>query len=304
MWSLSAHKQFKRCPRQWFYKYVMADGRVKRDPLRIEAYRLSKLKTIAAWRGLLVDQVISVFILPRLRQKRLPTLQEVLSTARRIFDKWYELATTPLPQGQKLEVGLLEMETKGFVSSEALSIAWKDVESALTNFMKNETLLVELISADYLAEQQTLWCRVSNNSVKGIPDLIAFWRNRPPIIYDWKVHFYGTTSHERQLLIYALALANNKSRADFEPYLAGHQPENTGLTEVQLISQSTGYQRTYTVTTTKLDETRAYIANSMLSMYLAGTHRKYNQSSADDYDTADDPEVCSTCAFCKLCKQH
>ena len=30
MWSISAHKQFKRCQRQWFYKNIMADGRVKK----------------------------------------------------------------------------------------------------------------------------------------------------------------------------------------------------------------------------------------------------------------------------------
>lgn len=302
-WSLSAYKQFKRCQRQWFYKHVMADGRVKRDAQRIEAHRLSKLKTIAAWRGLVVDHVITVFIIPRLKQKRVPTLKEVLSTARRIFDTWYALATTPQNE-QKVEVGLLEFEINGFVSPDAVSMAWQDVENALTNFMEDEKLLKELLSADYLAEQKILWCQVSKTSVQGVPDLIAFRRNQPPVIYDWKVHFYGTTSHERQLLIYALALATGKPRPDFEPYLAGHRPENTGLTEVQLISQSTGYQRSYTVTTTKLDETRQYIANGMLSMYLAGTSRKYNQSSASDYYTADDPQVCVSCAFCKLCKQH
>ncbi len=304
MWSISAHKQFKRCQRQWFYKNIMADGRVKKDPQRIEATRLSKLKTVAAWRGLVVDQVITAYLIPQLKIKQIPTLERVLSSARSIFDKWYEMASKPLPAGQKLQYGLLDIETKGFVDPDALERAWNEIVTALTNFMNDEELLAELRSADYLLDQRSLWCKVSNMQVKGIPDLVAFWNGRPPVIYDWKVNFYDTLSHEQQLLVYALTLTNGKSHADFEQYLLNHEPEATRLTEVQLITHTGGHKREYTVTTTKLEDTESFISDSMLSMYLAGTHRTYGQSCASDYDTTDDPQICSTCPFFKFCKQH
>lgn len=304
MWSYSAHKQFKRCQRQWFYKNVMAKGQAKKDPLRVEATRLSKLKTIAAWRGLIVDQVITVSVIPQLKMKRVPTLEQVLSAAQNVFNKWYEQATTPLQPGQQVEVGLLEIETNGFVSPETLSIAWNDIERALTNFMQDDVLIRELLSADYLIEQRHLFFKAGQSTTRGTPDLIAFWHNQPPVIYDWKVHFFGTTSHERQLLVYALALVRGKPHVDFEQYLTGSKLEDTRLTEVQLITQSTGYKRTYSVTATKLEATESFISDSILSMYLAGATRTYAQSSANDYDTAADPEACSTCAFHKLCKQH
>ncbi|GAB4039845.1 PD-(D/E)XK nuclease family protein [Spirosoma gilvum] len=304
IWSLSAHKQFKRCRRQWFYKNVMADGRVKKDPVRIEATRLSKLVTVAAWRGLVVDQVITVYIIPQLRMKQIPVLSKVLTVARSIFDKQLQLASLPLYSGQKLEIGLLDIEAKGFVDSDDLEQAWHEIETALTNFLQDQDLLFELMSADYLVEQRAMWFKVGNFSGQGFPDLIAFWRNKPPIIYDWKVHFYGTLTYEQQLLVYALALAKGSPQSDFSDYLVGHLPESTRLTEVQLITHTTGHKRQYTVTTSKLEGTESFIADSLLSMYLAGAHRPYAQSCVDDYATTDNPEICTTCSFNKLCKQH
>ena len=261
MWSISAHKQFKRCQRQWFYKNIMADGRVKKDPQRIEATRLSKLKTVAAWRGLVVDQVITAYLIPQLKIKQVPTLERVLSSARSIFDKWYEMASTPLQAGQKLQYGLLDIETKGSVDPDALEQAWNEIVTALTNFVNDEELLAELRSADYLLDQRPLWCKVSDRSVKGIPDLVAFWHDRPPVIYDWKVNFYGTLSHEQQLLVYA-PYANQMVNVTqiLRQYLLHHEPEATRLTEVQLITHTGGHKREYTVTTTKLEDTESFIA--------------------------------------------
>lgn len=303
MWSLSAHKQFKRCARQWFFANSMANGKAKNDPERVEATRLAKLKTLAAWRGLVVDQVISAYLIPQVKNRQVPSLTQTLLVARSIFDTWYQMAKDAPASGRKLEVGLLDIETKGFVDPMELDEAWHEIETALTNLLLDEELLSELRSAAYLVDQRTLWYQVSNTAVKGIPDLMAFWHDRPPTIYDWKVHLHGTLSYEQQLLVYALALGRGKPQKDLGQYLQPYAAEDTQLTEVQLITHTTGHKRHYTVTATKLDETELFIADSLLRMYLADTNRSYAQSSADDYATADDPQVCFSCPFSKLCKQ-
>ena len=66
MWSFSAHASFRKCPRQWFYKKSYASSRAN-DPLRREAQRLSKLEGLRAWRGKIVDTIISETIIPSLR---------------------------------------------------------------------------------------------------------------------------------------------------------------------------------------------------------------------------------------------
>ncbi|MDO1449552.1 PD-(D/E)XK nuclease family protein [Rhodocytophaga aerolata] len=303
IWSPSAHKIFSRCPRQWFYKNVMADGRVKKDPLRIEATRLSKLKTIEAWRGMVVDQVISDFIIPRLNRKMTIVKDEVISIARKIFDKQFELACLAPQNYSKIEVGLLEIENGSSISSEQIEKAWAEVESALNNFLLDEELQSELKSGDYLVPQRPLTFKVGSFSVRGFPDLILFRQNSPPIIYDWKVHFFGTISYEQQLMVYALALTRIKPHVDFERYIIGHVGEDIRLTEVQLISHNSNYKRHYYVTSSKLEEIESFISDSLLKMYLAGGYRKYSEISASDFDTTHYPENCTFCSFTKLCKK-
>ena len=59
IWSISESKTFKRCQRQWYFKNCVASALAKKDPIRREAYLLSKLQTISGWRGQIVDSVLS-----------------------------------------------------------------------------------------------------------------------------------------------------------------------------------------------------------------------------------------------------
>ena len=59
-WSYSSSRSFKQCQKQWFFKNVVASAKSK-DPFRRRAYMLSKLQSISAWRGKIVDDVISNF---------------------------------------------------------------------------------------------------------------------------------------------------------------------------------------------------------------------------------------------------
>lgn len=59
-WSFSQGATYTRCPRQWFYKYRFANALAKREPLRREAYLLSKLDTVWAWRGKVVTYALAL----------------------------------------------------------------------------------------------------------------------------------------------------------------------------------------------------------------------------------------------------
>jgi hypothetical protein len=63
IWSVSTGKMFDRCQRQWFFKTRLANAKAI-DETRQRAYRLSKLQSISAWRGSIVDQVLSQYVIP------------------------------------------------------------------------------------------------------------------------------------------------------------------------------------------------------------------------------------------------
>ena len=85
-WSYSASRSFRQCQRQWFFKNVVASA-IAKDPFRKRAYLLSKLQSISAWRGKIVDEVISNSIIPDLNRRNCVTLRDAKNRARRLFDR-------------------------------------------------------------------------------------------------------------------------------------------------------------------------------------------------------------------------
>ncbi len=131
-WSFSAHGSFRKCPRQWFYKKVYANGRAK-DPQRREAHRLSKLDGIQAWRGKIVDAVISYTIIPSVAWKRPCGLE----TSKRKADELFDLQRTQRLNG----VGdgrFLETEYGNPITEEMFQKARAEVHTALENFYRTE----------------------------------------------------------------------------------------------------------------------------------------------------------------------
>lgn len=85
-WSFSGARQFQYCRRAWFFKNHVGNSRARAGTLEHETYILSKLQTIQAWRGSLVDHVISTTIVPEFRRGIQPHLASALASARRLFD--------------------------------------------------------------------------------------------------------------------------------------------------------------------------------------------------------------------------
>ncbi len=77
-WSYSASRSFRQCQRQWFFKNVAASPTAK-DPFRKRAYLLGKLQSISAWRGRVVDEVISKTLISNINHGVSFNLQALVS---------------------------------------------------------------------------------------------------------------------------------------------------------------------------------------------------------------------------------
>src|SRR5882762_9259491 len=233
-WSISGHKQFRGCPRQWYYSNIVADARVKKDAFRRELTILSKLQSIDAWRGSLVDNVISRLFVNSIN-KRMPVKKEYfLREAMRLFDlqlefaqsKRYRLEGARLANGQDDFAALFEYELGNGVMAEEIDRVRTDVNNAITNLVEDGKFIEYLRTGSLLVSQRPLIYSFDRFSVRAKPDLIVFFEDDPPHIFDWKVHTFGLNTYDEQLISYAMALykvARTEPHDDFPKNLSQYK---------------------------------------------------------------------------------
>jgi hypothetical protein len=307
IWSYSTYRQFNKCQRQWFFKNVYA-SHAANDPLRKEAYLLGQLKSISAWRGDVTDKTLSNFVVRGIAVGKTPKLDQAIDYARILCRRQYDFSTAKkYRSGQsKSSIGvefcaLFPIEYDIPISNQELTKAWNDIELALTNFFNNASLMDRLRSAKSLLAQRALSFQINGTYVRAVPDLIAFYENDPPRIFDWKVHSQGLKSSDQQLMTYAIALKRAKPHKDFPDSVANLQVEDVRISECQLLLNIV---RDYELTRDLVIETEEEIAENIFEMNLSGAMAKSSDATANDFQTTRFPEMCTTCQFKKICWEN
>lgn len=313
IWSISGYKLFNKCQRRWYYSNIVADGRVKNDPFRKEVTILSKLQTVDAWRGSIVDDIISRLLVNSINNKRPIKKDYFLGEAMTAFKNQLEYAAcqTYREPGRRISddkdfASLLNYEFGIELKEAELNRLKQDINDALTNFLDNKEFIDYLKSAKYLVSQRTLLYHFDRFNIRAIPDLIAFFENEPPHIFDWKVHTFGTNSYDEQLISYAIALfkvAQSKPHVDFPQNIGKYAVYDYKLTEYQLLHPER-IKRDYEVTIEAIEDLSAKISGSIIEMYMKGCDKKYSQLEVENFSTTMYIDNCHNCSFKKICKQN
>jgi hypothetical protein len=311
-WSFSASKQFNACQRQWYYRTIVADGKVKHDAVRKEVTILSKLQTLKALRGSTVDYIISSKVMGSLNKGFSLRKDYYITEALSLFDKRILFAKLQQyrEEGIKLSgneeyAALYEYEMGEPITSRDMEGAKSDIVAALTNFVDNRELIDYLGSASFLMPQRPLNYSFSKFKVVGVPDLVAFFPSKPPHLFDWKVHSYGVNTYDDQLVSYAHALYQvncTGPHKDFPKNLSDYPITDYRLSEYQLLHPDR-IRRDYELTPEKLDEFKDYLSSSLIELMLTGGAKKYGEVPETNFDTTPYPEYCQNCAFKCICQR-
>lgn len=305
IWSFSNSRSFDRCQRNWFYDNIFGNG-VAKDENRHEMYLLSKLQTISAWRGSVVDKAIETSLVPALTAGRPGSLRQCVSRARELFDAQRAFALRhglrddglrPSKVGDEF-AAFLAVERGEEISEEEFTTAWAEIEQALNNLFGMTDLLSDLRQAEFLVTQRALQFKHGDVTVKAVPDLVAFYRGKPPLIVDWKVHFFGARDYWLQLATYALALTRCEPHKDFRRHFRGCEPTAVRLVEVQLL---TNKLREHEFDADDVATVEDHIAASAARMTMAVDGKKCNDLSAADFAATNYPNTCEGCPFRKPC---
>lgn len=306
-WSYSAGRTFAGCPRRWFYRAVVAHHAAK-DPGRRAAYLLGKQDSVWSWRGRLVDETLSAQAVPLLGAGRLPELSGLVAAARARFGAQLSFARTRrlsepgLKPSQHPDFLALEAFEAGTPPTEsALADLWAGVEASLANFLALTPLLERLLSARLLLPQRALAYGLTlpdgeRVTVRAVPDLLAFFRDAPPLIVDWKVSARPATAHREQLVGYALALSKNRGGPSLPPFRAGAAA--TDLLEVQLLA---GELRPHPLTDADVQEAETRAAGSAAAMQALLRGRAKGDLDPYTVPPTTDLGRCGGCPYRPLC---
>jgi hypothetical protein len=291
-WSFSAYGTFRRCPRQWFYKQVFASA-LANDPIRREAYRLSKLESIQAWRGKVVDTVISETIIPCISAKQTCSVSDAKRRADDLFSLQRDQRT--IPNG---EVSFFEVEYGLPLTKDKFQKAVTDIHTALENFFAAEQLWEILQQSQVLVTQRALSFKHGTASVRVVPDLITFQSGQAPAVLDWKVNTYPMRDYWLQLVTGAIAVTKCNPHRDWPIGATQYDPNEVKLFEVQLLA---GDVRIHTVSENDVQEAENFISISATDMELASDGNDSKNLQPKDYPVASEPRTCQMCPFRKLC---
>lgn len=305
-WSFSQYLTFKECPRKWYFAYRLARTSAAKDLLRREAFYLKQLKTIDAWRGIIVDEVISDKIIPSVSSGSTTSLAESIREARRRFDlqlsfartrKWREPGVRK--SGEADYTVLWELETEQD-TREPLEKAWSEIEEALSNFYAMTELWDLFLPATHLVPQEQLRFRQYDNYITCKPDLLILYKDADPILVDWKVHRYGIKDYRQQLALYALALTRSTLPKKYPMELAGVSPTDVRLREVQLLTK---HIYTYDLVESEINGIKSVIGTSSRQMDLTIADES-DDFTYLDVATTEFAEKCQKCPFRSICQEN
>lgn len=307
MWSLSTAKMFDRCQRQWFFKTQLANARA-RDERRRLAYRLGKLQSVSAWRGSLVDRVLSEVVVPALVQGRGIMADTAVTVAMERFERGLAIAKQHRLHDPACSVAndddfvaFHALEYGTGVGENEIEQARTEIAQAIRGFFGMHDLLARLRSADRVLTQRSLVFAHSDDvSVRAVPDAIVFKGSEPPTIIDWKVHVFGHRDAWLQLAIYAAALTRCTPHKDFPVSPDRFRETEIELLEVQLL---TGTIRSHRLEEEHIERADGYVASSAESMLIAvdGLNGKAASLPVTDFPVTRYASVCERCPYRSLC---
>jgi len=305
-WSYTESKMFSKCQRKWYYFSIVANPNSK-DSLRREAYLLKQLQTVYAWRGSLVDSVIQKVIVPKMIYHYLPSESQVLDYAIQLMEKQIAFGKErrhlcrDITKSSTSEeyCAFYELEYGNGLDEEKLQEAKNDVIISLKNLLHSDLIKEVTKNNLYIVAQRELTFPFEEDIIVSCtPDMIVFFKDKPPLIVDWKVHFFGNVDAWLQLGIYAIGLVKTKPHRDFPQDLRQMGPSKVHLIEYQLLKN---IQREYSISAEEIADIEDYIFESSTRMKRLVNGRKYNRLDISRFETARSPEICEKCQFKKLC---
>jgi hypothetical protein len=295
-WSVSRDNAFKKCAREYYFKYYGSWTGWEADaPKRTrEIYVLKQLKNRAIWGGQVVHDCIARTMQNLSRGVPLLKLEEILHITRNLMRNDFRNSRRKRyrtnPRGY---CGLFEHEYERDISDEEWKETAEYVDHCLRNFYQSEHFekLRRLGPKDFLEVEQFSSFHIDGVEVKIKLDL-ANWESGSVVIWDWKT---GKSERDAglsfQLACYAL-YAQQAYNVDPGRVITRRFDLNRGTVHESGIMKGLP------------EEIRAYILGSVKDMQGVLENVEENVAVENRFTKVERRALCMNCNFLKVCEPN
>lgn len=301
--SVSAHRTWSRCQRQFFIAQLMAHHMAKKDPLRKHAYFLkSRLQQVSWWPGKIVHKAIENWVLPEVRANRWPNTGQVILQAQDLAKKQFGfsqakhyLTVSPEEAGETFLI-LAQHYFDEPLEPDTLDRCLETISVALQNLLHSQTLSNFLIGRKWYQWERSLHFKVDGSSMRAVPDLLMPSNVQPGLdIVDWKVATSSSNYHF-QVAVYAHAVQETE-------WLADYARDGVRGYVINLLERDPGSAllNPYLIDDSVLASTvnAIYEKNEQINALIQG--RKYDQLDIALFEYANSVGTCALCNWRELC---
>lgn len=304
-WSFSALSTLRKCNRMYYFQYI-APSHHFTNPLRRKAHELKKSKNFLMWRGSVVDKIMEIEIIPRIKNKLEVNYAEMadlaLALAKRQF-KFSEEKLYQVKENSESKVGadycILDVHYLNIpYTAEELERVYTSIREIITGIadikMPNgESLTKFLSTASLIIPNLRAWSfQFENIEISPQLDLFMFVEGKA-IVLDWKVSESSVSDYSRQLIIGGITVFDTYRKKARQGTGKRLRFDDIRLIEVNLHKkESKEHAFNQQIANECIDY--IYLNSDDVTLLTEG-------NSFDDLDISDFPitDKDSTCIFCK-----
>lgn len=309
-WSFSALSTLRKCNRMYYFQYL-APSHHFTNPLRRKAHELKKSKSLLMWRGSVVDKIMELEIMPRIKDKQPVDYSEIAVMAVELAERQFKFSEDKLyrvKENSESKVGadycILDVhDTNVAYTENDLAKVYSSIKEIIHSIpliaMPDGSLLVDFLArASFIIPNLKGWhFEFENVRISPQLDLFMFVDNKA-IVLDWKVSESDVSDYSRQLVIGGITVLDTYRRKSSEGKGRKLSFNDIRLIEVNLLKQSA---KEHSFNKQVADECIDYIYLNSDDVEMLTDGKSFDQLNIEDFPITDKEGTCMFCKFRSLC---
>lgn len=311
-WSFSALSTLRKCNRMYYFQYLAPTHHFK-NPLRRKAFELKKSKNLLMWRGSVIDKVMEIEIMPRIKDKLPLDFNAIADSAVALAKRQFHFSEQQLykiKENSESKVGadycILDIHDANVpYTEEALLNVYSSIREIIMGIPSivmpdGKMLLLEFISrASFIVPNLRYWSfEFENIRISPQLDLFMFVDNKA-IVLDWKVSESALSDYSRQLIIGGITVFDTYRKQALENTGRRLGFDDIRLIEVNLFKKET---KEHVFNKKAVDECIDYIYLNSEDVEKLTEGKSFDNLNIEEFPITDKESTCVFCKFRPLCK--